>query len=184
MIERAIVKLFGGLWNLKKKCMYTENKLFISFYNYYLDTRGCFIGYKSNFKNAPILPHGFNGIFVSNESQIGENCVIFHQVTIGSNTLVDSKGKGSPIIGDNCYIGAGAKIIGDVKIGNNVRIGANCIVFQDVPDNSVVVSNAPRVIQKENLNNKFYSKGIDGWYYSENGRWVLEKDEEVLSMLS
>lgn len=184
MIERIIVKLFGGLWKLKEKCMKSGNKFIISFYYYYLDTRGCFIGYNTKFKSIPILPHGYNGIFISNEAKIGKNCVIFHQVTIGSNTLVDSKGKGSPIIGDNCYIGAGAKIIGGIKIGNNVRIGANCTVFQDIPDNSVVVSNTPRVIQKEKMNNRYYSRGFDGWYYVEEGKRIKENDKEVLSMLS
>lgn len=47
------------------------------------------------------------------------------------------------------YIGPGAKIFGNIKIGNNARIGANAIVFEDVPDNSTVVLPKPRIIQKE-----------------------------------
>ena len=96
-------------------------------------------------------------------AKIGRNCVIFHQVTIGSNTLSDSKKCGAPIIGDNVYIGCGAKIIGSVRIGNNVRIGANCVVTNDVPDNCTVVLNKPRVIQKEERNNSFvaYSREMD-----------------------
>ena len=79
-----------------------------------------------------------------------------YQVTIGSNTLVDSKGQGAPTIGDNVYIGAGAKIIGKVTIGNNVRIGANCVVTKDVPDNTTVVSAPIRFIEKtEKMNNIF-----------------------------
>lgn len=74
------------------------------------------------------------------------------QVTIGSNTLKDSKHFGSPIIGNNVFIGAGAKIIGNVHIGNNCRIGANCIVVKDMPDNStailknidIIIYNTPR----------------------------------------
>lgn len=58
---------------------------------------------------------------------------IFHQVTIGR-----SRGK-APVIGDNVFIGPGAKIFGGIRVGNNVKIGANCVVFQDVPDNSTVV---------------------------------------------
>lgn len=54
-----------------------------------------------------------------------------------------------PIIGDNVYIGPGAKIFGGIQIGNNVRIGANCIVFQDIPDNATVVLEKPRIIVKE-----------------------------------
>ena len=101
------------------------------------------------------MPHGLNGIFISDGATIGKNCVIFHQVTIGSNTLEDSKGRGAPTIGDNVYIGAGAKIIGRVKIGNNVRIGANCVVVENIPDNCVVVLNKPRILQKSNIINKF-----------------------------
>ena len=106
----------------------------------------------------PNLPHGLNGIFISKDAVIGEGCTIFHQVTIGSNTLSDSGGKGSPTIGDNVYIGCGAKIIGNVHVGNNVRIGANCVVVEDVPDNCTVVLGKPRVIHKENkVDNKFIS---------------------------
>ena len=59
-------------------------------------------------------------------------------------------GGGAPTIGSNCLIGAGAKIIGNVHVGNNVRIGANAIVVDDVPDNCTVVMNKPRVIVREN----------------------------------
>lgn len=105
-----------------------------------------------------IFPHGIFGCFVSNGAVIGDSCVIFHQVTIGSNTLSDSKGRGFPTIGNNVYIGAGAKIIGNVKVGNNVRIGANCVVTTDIPDNSTVVMHKPVVIKHEGIqNNKFIS---------------------------
>lgn len=102
-----------------------------------------------------VLPHGANGIYISRGAIIGKNCVIFQQVTIGSNTLQDSKNQGAPIIGDNAYIGAGAKIIGGIKIGNNVRIGANAVIVQDVPDNTTVVLNRPKLITKKQHNNSF-----------------------------
>ena len=105
-----------------------------------------------------VMPHGLSGVFISQGAKIGNNCVIFQQVTIGSNTLSDSKKKGSPIIGNNVYIGAGARIIGNVKIGNNVRIGANAVVVTDIPDNCTVVGEKSRIISHENeLNNRFYS---------------------------
>ena len=103
--------------------------------------------------NNIVFPHGISGIFISVGSKIGNNCVIFQQVTIGSNTLKGSKKIGSPTIGDNVYIGADAKIVGNVKIGNNVRIGANCIVVNDVPDNSTIVLSKPRIIVNTDYKN-------------------------------
>lgn len=100
----------------------------------------------TKFNGMPTFPHGINGILISEGAVIGSGCVIFHQVTIGSNTLKDSKSKGSPTIGDNVYIGCGAKIIGGIKVGNNVRIGANCVVTKDIRDNCTVVLSEPRII--------------------------------------
>ena len=91
-------------------------------------------------------PHGLAGIFISYGAKVGEGCTIYHQVTIGSNTLPDSKGQGAPTIGNNVFIGTGAKIIGNVTVGDNARIGANAVVTFDVPDNATVVQEAPRVI--------------------------------------
>lgn len=107
---------------------------------------GANIGMETEFGGYPNLPHGLNGIFISQGARIGKNCTIFQQVTIGSNMLKDSRGKGTPQIGDNVYIGAGAKVIGNVRIGNNCRIGANCVVTQNVPDNTTVVLKHPRMI--------------------------------------
>ncbi len=105
-----------------------------------------------------ILPHGLAGVFISQGAVIGQNCTVFQQVTIGSNTVPGSKGFGSPVIGDNVYIGAGAKIIGNVTIGNNVRIGANCVVTHDVPDNATVVLPAPRVIIRPDSGDNTFHK--------------------------
>lgn len=95
-----------------------------------------------NFLAPPnITAHGINGIVIAGGATIGRNVTIFHQVTIGR-----SRGK-APVIGDNVFIGPGAKIFGGIRVGNNVKIGANCVVFQDVPDNSTVVLDKPRIIE-------------------------------------
>lgn len=106
--------------------------------------------------NPFITPHGLFGIYISHGAKIGKNCVIFNNVTIGSNTLADSKNMGAPTLGNNIYIGAGAKIIGNVKIGNNVRIGANCIVSTNIPNNATVVMEHPRIIKKKSNSNIYY----------------------------
>lgn len=100
---------------------------------------GYYIGEGALFYGVPFFPHGYQGIFISGEAVIGDGCVIFQQVTIGSDTLIDSKKFGAPTIGKNCYIGAGAKIIGNIHVGDNCRIGANAVVYKDVPNNSTVV---------------------------------------------
>lgn len=114
----------------------------------------------AEFGGPPVFPHGLSGVFVSAGAKLGKGCVIFQQVTIGSNTLRDSGGKGTPVIGDEAYIGAGAKIIGGVHVGNRVRVGANCVVTRDVPDNSTVVLERPRVIVREGAQDNTFV-GVD-----------------------
>ena len=89
----------------------------------------------------------FGGIVVNDQSVIGNNCNISQGVTLGQ--VNRGKYKGYPQLGDNVYIGPGAKIVGAVKVGNNVAIGANCVVTRDVPDGSVVVGIPGRVISDE-----------------------------------
>ena len=85
-----------------------------------------------------IIQHGFSTII--NAKKIGKNCKIFQQVTIGYN------GSEQPILGDNVTVCCGAKVLGDVHIGNNVVIGANAVVVKDVPDNVVVAGVPARII--------------------------------------
>ncbi len=104
---------------------------------------GGYIGPDTVIKGIPELPHGLQGIFISRYAEIGENCRIYQNVTIGE---VDRK---APKIGDNCLIGAGAVIVGDIRIGNQVKIGAGAVVSMDVPDNCTVVSQPARILEKE-----------------------------------
>ena len=160
-----------NIWNVKEYI--NKNKLkrgiYTSFYIDYFNKNNSYIGINTEFENIPYFPHGIKNIFISDSAKIGKNAIIFQDVTIGSNTLNNSKRNGSPTIGDNVYIGAGAKIIGDVKIGNNVRIGANAVVVEDVPSNAVVVMNKPRVIIKKKNDNRFIKKiGNEKYYYDNN----------------
>lgn len=77
-------------------------------------------------------------------AQVGSNCNISQGVTLGQANR--GKNKGSPIIGDGVYIGPGAKLVGAVRVGKDVAIGANCVVTKDVPDHAVVVGVPGRVI--------------------------------------
>lgn len=172
--NKYVLVKFKNVWNVKK---YINDKnlssgIYTSFYIDYFNKHNSYIGINTKFKNIPYFPHGISGIFISDGAYIGKDTIIFQGVTIGSNTLSDSKKNGFPIIGDNVYIGAGAKIIGNVKVGNNVRIGANAIVVEDVPDNSVVVLDKPRVIYKKKMDNRFIRKiGNDKYCYKE-GKFI------------
>lgn len=104
----------------------------------------------------------FGGINVAFRSKIGKNLNISQQVTIGVKNR--GKYKGYPVIGDNVYLGPGSRIIGSVKIGNNVAIGANCVVTKNIPDNSVVIGIPGRVISNKGtggyVDNTDYDKKI------------------------
>jgi serine acetyltransferase len=94
------------------------------------------------FSTPPCLPHGPKGIIIGKDCHFGKNVIIFHHVTIASG--------GHCRIGDNVLFSTGVTVISDCKrIGDNAKIGANCVVIEDVPDNATVVLPRPRIILKE-----------------------------------
>jgi len=82
------------------------------------------------------IDHGI-GIVIGETTTIGNNCTIYHGVTLGGTGK--NKYKRHPDIGNNVMIGCGAKILGPIKVGDNAKIGANSVVLKDVPNNSTVV---------------------------------------------
>ena len=82
-----------------------------------------------------VIDH-FGGIIISGYAQFGDNCRIRNGVVVGLSRVDEPF---APVIGDNVDIGAGAKVLGQIRIGNNVVIGANAVVLSDVPDNSIAV---------------------------------------------
>lgn len=92
-----------------------------------------------------LMLHHTVGIVVGCFVKAGKNLEIFQNVTIGSNRK-EVDGQIMPIIGDNVSIGSGAVVVGPIKIGNNVLIGANSYVDKDVPDNAVVAGTPAKVI--------------------------------------
>lgn len=186
MIFKTLLKLSGGYNKLRKRYL-NSNKFLKKYYKFLLKgiqhEYGAYLPFNNSIEGGINFPHGLYGVFISGGATIGENCTIFQHVTIGSNAIYNSKGYGSPTIGKNCFIGAGAKIIGKVTIGNNCRIGANCVVSCDVPDNCVVVLEKPIIIQKNDLLNRNYSLSKNGFGYSFNGEFILENDPEILKFL-
>lgn len=85
----------------------------------------------------------FGGIILNSDVVMGENC------SIGPGVLIGTRGVGSQgvaIIGNNVYIGVGAKVLGKVTIGHNVKIGANAVVLTDIPDGATAVGIPAKII--------------------------------------
>ncbi len=187
MIFTTIVNKLGGYYALRQVVKKHKSGLKKKAYKFLIKAleheTGAFLPTYNLIKGPINFIHGTYGIFISGGAIIGKNCTIYQQVTIGSNMLVDSKGLGSPVIGDNCLIGAGAKLVGNIVIGNNVRIGANAVVSFNVPDNCVVVAQRATIIQKEDLNNKIYQLGKTGWGYYQDGQFIYENDQEIQDRL-
>ncbi len=107
--------------------------------------------YKTGFQIPPnVLEPGvtfyhWGMIIIHGSAKIGKNSSFQPNVVIGKN----KKEGGAPIIGDNFYACAGARIYGDITIGNNVRVGPNCCLYKSVPDNCVVVGNPAIIIKKD-----------------------------------
>lgn len=88
----------------------------------------------------------FGGIIISGDSVIGDDVVIRNGVTIG---LKRTGQPGAPVIGDRVDIGAGAKILGAIRVGNDSIIGANAVVLQDVPAGALAVGIPARIIERK-----------------------------------
>ena len=95
-----------------------------------------------------VIDH-FGGIIVSGHARFGDHCRIRNGVVVGLRRVEE---KCAPVIGNNVDIGAGAKLLGPIRIGDNVSIGANAVVLCDVPDNSIAVG-VPAVVKRR----------VDGW---------------------
>ena len=89
----------------------------------------------------------FGGIVISGYAKFGDNCRIRNGVVVGLKNVSEPC---APQIGHNVDIGAGAKILGNIKIGNNVNIGANSVVLADVPDNAIAVG-VPAIIKMKKI---------------------------------
>lgn len=103
----------------------------------------CIIGRGAEFGAGFVLIHS-TGVVINGEVRGGSGIHIEHQVTIGAQR------RQSPRLGDNIFIGAGAKIIGNVQIGDGARIGANAVVIDDVPANQTAVGVPARIVGSRN----------------------------------
>jgi len=97
------------------------------------------------------IDHGM-GVVIGETAEIGDNVTIYHGVTLGGISW--EKVKRHPTIGNNVVIGAGAKILGNIKIGDNSTVGANSVIVVEIPANSTVVGIPGRIVSGTKANQK------------------------------
>jgi len=91
------------------------------------------------------IDHGI-GTVIGETAEIGKNCILFHNVTLGGTGK--HQGKRHPTIGNNVLIGTGAILLGPIKIGSNIKIGAETFIINcNVPDNCTVVGSPGRIVK-------------------------------------
>ncbi|WP_200820621.1 serine O-acetyltransferase [Algoriphagus boritolerans] len=161
--NKAVIEYDIEVWCKHKNINYKLTNSFFQLLNIYPEFRNLFyyrIGAKAILLNilcrkcstlflatpeigpGLYIQHGFATIIAA--KKIGKDCFINQQVTIGYT----ESGK-TPTLGDQVRVSAGAKVLGDIQVGNNVKIGANAVVLKDIPDNCTVVGIPAYIIKKD-----------------------------------
>lgn len=106
------------------------------------------------------IDHGM-GVVIGETAEIGDDCTLYHGVTLGGTSW--AKGKRHPTLGAGVVIGAGAKVLGPIIIGEHAKIGSNAVVVKDVPANATAVGIPARVVEAQESNGRFaaYAVGRD-----------------------
>ncbi len=102
------------------------------------------------------IDHGM-GVVIGETAIIGNDCTLYHGVTLGGTSW--EKGKRHPTLGDGVIVGAGAKILGPIVIGDNSRVGSNSVVVKDVPEDATVVGVPAHVLSEKGSDSTTAQKG-------------------------
>ena len=91
------------------------------------------------------IDHG-SGVVIGETAEIGDNCLVYQGVTLGGTGK--EKGKRHPTLGNNVMVGAGARVLGPFKVGDNAKIAANAVVLEEVPPNCTAVGVPARIVRR------------------------------------
>lgn len=149
-----VILLYSGfhalVWHRLAHFFY-KNKLFflarfVSQFNRFMT--GVEIHPGAEIGDGLFIDHGM-GIVIGETAEIGDNCTIYHGVTLGGTGK--DKGKRHPTLGNNVLVGAGAKILGPFKVGDNSMVGANSVVLEEIPPDTTVVGVPGRPVRRNNV---------------------------------
>jgi serine O-acetyltransferase len=104
---------------------------------------GCDIPVNTRIGGGLLIPHP-NGIVVHPDTEIGPNCLLLQQVTLGRRRA------GAPVLGGHVDVGAGAKVLGPIRLGDHCKVGANAVVLDDVPSGVTAVGVPAMLVTKKN----------------------------------
>lgn len=121
------------------------------------------------------IDHGM-GVVIGETTEIGNNCTIYQNVTLGGTTT--EKGKRHPTLGDNVVVGAGAKVLGAFKVGDNAKIGAGAVVLNEVPSGATVVGVPAKVVKVDNV--KVLDKSHE--YIKHMGKRISRVESQIESI--
>ncbi len=121
------------------------------------------------------IDHGM-GVVIGETTEIGNNCTIYQNVTLGGTTT--EKGKRHPTLGDNVVVGAGAKVLGAFKVGDNAKIGAGAVVLNEVPSGATVVGVPAKVVKVDNV--KVLNKSRE--YIKHMGKRISRVESQIESI--
>ena len=122
------------------------------------------------------IDHGM-GVVIGETAIIGDDCTLYHGVTLGGTTW--KKGKRHPTLKDNVVIGAGAKVLGPITLGNNSKVGSNAVVVTDIPNDSTAVGIPAKIIESGEKLKKFSAYAVE----KNSQDPVLQSIEEILKTL-
>lgn len=128
--------------------------------------------------NRFFIDHGM-GVVIGETAEIGDDCTLYHGVTLGGTSW--NEGKRHPTLGNRVVVGAGAKVLGPIEIGDDARIGSNAVVIKSVPNNRTVVGIPGRVVEtnlsaKEKRRQKMAQKiGFDAYGVGQDVEDPVEK---------
>jgi serine O-acetyltransferase len=135
------------MWHRLSHWLWTHNLYFLGRFSSHISRwlTGIEIHPAAKLGRRFVIDHGM-GVVIGETAEVGDDCYFYHQVTLG--VARTSSGKRHPTVGNNVIIGAGAKVLGPIMVGDNARIGANSVVVDPVPADTTVVGVPARPVER------------------------------------